>query len=62
MRTVEQWLQEYGVPGFLSSLGDTLLDVPTVEGDLKENLPSAAAPWTNIVDRLEVNPEACARR
>ena len=34
-----EWLQEYGVPGLLSSLGDTLLDVPTVRGDLKENLP-----------------------
>ena len=36
-----EWLQEYGVPGLLSSLGDTLLDVPTVMGDLKEHLPPA---------------------
>jgi dihydroxy-acid dehydratase len=35
------WLREYGVPGLLSSLGDTLHDVPTVAGNLKENLPSA---------------------
>jgi dihydroxy-acid dehydratase len=35
------WLREHGVPGLLSSLGDTLLDVPTVTGNLKENLPSA---------------------
>jgi len=35
------WLREYGLPGLLSSLGDTLHDVPTVEGKLKENLPSA---------------------
>jgi dihydroxy-acid dehydratase len=41
---VPEWLQEYGVPGLLSSLGDTLLDVPTVEGNLKENLPSAPPP------------------
>ena len=36
-----EWLQEYGVPGLLSSLGDTLHDVPTVAGNLKENLPPA---------------------
>lgn len=36
-----EWLREYGVPGLLSSLGDTLHDVPTVAGNLKENLPSA---------------------
>ena len=35
------WLREYGVPGLLSSLGDTIHDVPTVAGNLKENLPSA---------------------
>ncbi len=34
-----EWLQEYGVPGLLSSLGDTLHDVPTVTGHLKVNLP-----------------------
>jgi len=34
-----EWLREHGVPGLLSSLGDTLHDVPTVEGNLKENLP-----------------------
>ena len=34
-----EWLREYGVPGLLSSLGDTLHDVPTVAGNLKENLP-----------------------
>jgi dihydroxy-acid dehydratase len=36
-----EWLREYGVPGLLSSLGDALHDVPTVAGNLKENLPSA---------------------
>jgi dihydroxy-acid dehydratase len=36
-----EWLREYGVPGLLSSLGDTLHDVPTVAGNLKEGLPSA---------------------
>jgi dihydroxy-acid dehydratase len=36
-----EWLREYGIPGLLSSLGDTLHDVPTVAGNLKENLPSA---------------------
>ena len=35
------WLREYGVPGLLSSLGDAINDVPTVAGNLKENLPSA---------------------
>ena len=38
------WLQQYGVPALLSSLGDTLFDVPTVTGNLKENLPSAPPP------------------
>jgi dihydroxy-acid dehydratase len=36
-----EWLREYGVPGLLSFLGDTLHDVPTVAGNLKENLPPA---------------------
>jgi dihydroxy-acid dehydratase len=35
-----EWLQEHGVSGLLSSLSDTLHDVPTVAGNLKENLPS----------------------
>jgi len=35
------WLRRYGIQGLLSSLGDTLHDVPTVAGNLKENLPSA---------------------
>ncbi|MBA3490644.1 MAG: dihydroxy-acid dehydratase [Rubrobacteraceae bacterium] len=35
------WLREYGVPGLLASLGEALHDVPTVAGNLKENLPSA---------------------
>jgi dihydroxy-acid dehydratase len=38
------WLREYGVPGLLSSLGDTLHDAPTVAGNLKENLPPAPPP------------------
>ena len=36
-----EWLRKHGVLGLLSSLGDTLRDVPTVVGNLKENLPSA---------------------
>ena len=36
-----EWLRKHGVPGLLASLGDTLRDVPTVAGNLKENLPSA---------------------
>ncbi len=36
-----EWVREYGVPGLLSSLGDALHDIPTVGGNLKENLPSA---------------------
>lgn len=39
-----EWLQERGVRGLLSSLGDTLHDVPTVTGNLKENLPSEPPP------------------
>jgi dihydroxy-acid dehydratase len=35
------WLREYGVPGLLSYLGATLHDVPSVAGNLKENLPPA---------------------
>jgi dihydroxy-acid dehydratase len=35
-----EWLREHGVSGLLSSLSDTLHDVPTVTGNLKENLPS----------------------
>jgi dihydroxy-acid dehydratase len=36
-----EWLEEYGVSGLLSSLGDKLHDVPTVAGNLRENLTSA---------------------
>ena len=39
-----EWLREHGVPGVLSSLGDTLHDVPTVAGNLKENIPPAPPP------------------
>jgi dihydroxy-acid dehydratase len=39
-----EWFREHGVPGLLSSLGDTLHDVPTVAGNLKENLPPAPPP------------------
>jgi dihydroxy-acid dehydratase len=39
-----EWLRKHGVPGLLSSLGDTLHDIPTVAGNLKENLPSAPPP------------------
>jgi dihydroxy-acid dehydratase len=36
-----EWLREHNAPALLSSLGDTLHDVPTVTGNLKENLPPA---------------------
>ena len=39
-----EWLQEHGVSGLLSSLGDRLHDTPTVAGYLRENLPSAPPP------------------
>jgi len=39
-----EWFQEHGVPGVLASLGDTLHDVPTVAGNLKESLPPAPSP------------------
>jgi dihydroxy-acid dehydratase len=38
------WLREHGAPGLLSALGDTLHDVPTVTGNLKENLPHSSSP------------------
>ena len=38
------WLREQGVLGLLSSLGDTLHDIPTVAGNLKENLPPSPPP------------------
>jgi dihydroxy-acid dehydratase len=38
------WLREHGVPALLSSLGDMLHDVPTVTGNLKDNLPPAPPP------------------
>jgi dihydroxy-acid dehydratase len=39
-----EWLREHSVLGLLSSLGDTLHDIPTVAGNLKENLPPAPSP------------------
>ncbi|HEX5848417.1 MAG TPA: dihydroxy-acid dehydratase [Rubrobacter sp.] len=39
-----EWLVEHGVPALLSSLGDVLHDVPTVTGNLLENLPTAPPP------------------
>jgi dihydroxy-acid dehydratase len=41
---VPEWLAEHGLPALLSSLGDTLHDVPTVAGNLKESLPPAPPP------------------
>ncbi len=38
------WFYEHGVPGLLSTLGDTLHDIPTVAGNLKERLPPAPPP------------------
>jgi dihydroxy-acid dehydratase len=46
-----EWLREYGVPGLLSTLGDALHDVPTVAGNLKENL-SPAPPTPGERSRL----------
>jgi dihydroxy-acid dehydratase len=39
-----EWFREHGVPGLLSSLGDTLHDIPTVTGSLKERLPPSPPP------------------
>jgi dihydroxy-acid dehydratase len=39
-----EWLREHGVAGLLASLDDTLHDVRTVAGNLKENLPSVPPP------------------
>ena len=39
-----EWLREHGVPTLLSSLGDTLHDIPTVTGNLKEKLPPSPPP------------------
>jgi dihydroxy-acid dehydratase len=39
-----EWFREHGVPGLLSSLGDTLHDIPTVTGSLKEKLPPSPPP------------------
>ena len=39
-----EWIREYGIPGLLSSLGDALHDIPTVTGNLKENLPPSPPP------------------
>ena len=38
------WLEQHSVPDLLSTLGETLHDIPTVAGNLKENLPSASPP------------------
>jgi dihydroxy-acid dehydratase len=37
-----EWFREHGVPALLSWLGDTLHDVPTVSGNLKEKLPPSS--------------------
>jgi dihydroxy-acid dehydratase len=39
-----EWLGEYNAPALLSSLGDTLHDVPTVTGNLKDKLPPSPPP------------------
>jgi dihydroxy-acid dehydratase len=39
-----EWLRGHGVPALLSSLGDTLHDVPTVTGNLKAYLPPVPPP------------------
>ena len=35
------WLEEHGTAGLISSLGDKIHDIPTVEDRLQENLPPA---------------------
>jgi len=39
-----EWLREHNAPALLSALGDTLHDVPTVSGNLKEKLPPSSPP------------------
>ena len=39
-----EWLRDQGVAGLLANLGDTLHDVRTVAGNLKENLPTPPPP------------------
>jgi dihydroxy-acid dehydratase len=39
-----EWLREHNAPALLSSLGDMLHDVPTISGNLKENLPPSPSP------------------
>ena len=39
-----EWLWEHGVAGLLAFLGDTIHDVKTVAGHLKENLPALPPP------------------
>jgi len=39
-----EWLRKHGVRDLLASLGDTLHDIPTVTGKLKENLPPSPPP------------------
>lgn len=46
------WIREHGVSALLSRLGDTLHDVPTVEGRLKMSLPSPPTPEGRTGSRL----------
>lgn len=39
-----EWLREHNAPALLSALGDTLHDIPTVTGKLKENLTPSSPP------------------
>ena len=39
-----EWLRQHGITALLSSLGDSLHDIPTVAGALEESLPSAPPP------------------
>ena len=39
-----EWFREHGLFGLLSSLGDTLHDIPTISGNLKEKLPPSPPP------------------
>jgi dihydroxy-acid dehydratase len=39
-----EWFREHNAPALLSSLGDTLHDIPTISGNLKEKLSSSPPP------------------
>jgi dihydroxy-acid dehydratase len=44
LEVAPEWLREHDAPALLSSLGDTLHDIPTISGNLKETLPPSPPP------------------